>query len=205
MLLLRPLIIVLKVLGVLLGLILIYFIVTGVQVWLTARHYDPTDAQAIVVMGAAQYNGTPSPDLQARLNEALTLYHQGYSSLIVLTGSKEPGDRYTEAEAGDAYLTGDHVPTSSLVEVGGDDTWQSLSKAAAVLKARGDTTVLIVTDGFHEDRSMAVASDLGLNPYPTPTQDSPIKGWGSVPYYMKEAVGVGLGRVIGFQNLHALG
>ena len=67
----------LKVVGLVVAGLLIYFAVTLVQVWLTSRHYDPRQAQAIVVMGAAQYDGVPSPDLRARLDEALLLYHQG--------------------------------------------------------------------------------------------------------------------------------
>lgn len=203
--LLRAVRLALKVFALIVAGVIVYFLVTLVQVWLTSRHYDPMHAQAMVVMGAAQYDGRPSPDLRARLEQALTLYRGGYSSLVVLTGSKEPGDRYTEAQAGAMFLTMHGVPSAAVLEVGGDDTWKNLSQAASVLKRRGDTTVLIVTDGFHEDRSMAVASDLGLTPYPTPAQHSPITGWSAVPYYLKETVGVGLGRVIGFQNLHALG
>jgi uncharacterized SAM-binding protein YcdF (DUF218 family) len=176
-----------------------------VQVWLTSRHYDPRPAQAIVVMGAAQYDGVPSPDLRARLDEALLLYHQGYSHLVAVTGSKEKGDQFTEAEAGARYLQDEGVSPTDIVEAGGDDSWQNLSEVAPLLKARGVSTVLMVTDPFHEDRSMAIASDLGFTPYPTPTQTSPITGLATVPYFLKEALGVGLGRIIGFQNLHALG
>ena len=64
--------------------------------------------------------------------------------------------------------------------------------------------MLIVTDPFHEDRSMAIASSLGLTPYPTPTQSSPIRGWATVPYFAKETLGVGVGRIIGYQNLGPL-
>ena len=70
--------------------------------------------------------------------------------------------------------------------------------------ARDATTVLVTTDPFHEDRSMAIASSLGLTPSPTPTQTSPITGWSTVPYFLKEAVGVGLGRIIGFNHLEWL-
>jgi uncharacterized SAM-binding protein YcdF (DUF218 family) len=184
--------------------VLLYFVVTGVQVWLTGRHDDARSAQAMVVMGAAQYDGVPSPDLAARLNEALLLFHQGFTHTIVVTGYKEPGDQFTEAEAGGAYLRAHGVPASHIIEVGGSDSWQNLADAAPKLIARGDTTVLIVTDPFHEDRSMAIASCLGLKPFPTPTRTSPITGWASVPYYAKEAVGVGLGRIIGFDNLSRL-
>jgi uncharacterized SAM-binding protein YcdF (DUF218 family) len=183
----------------------VYFVVTLAQVWLTSRQYDPRPAQAIVVMGAAQYNGIPSPDLRARLDQALILFQEGYSHLVGLTGSKEKGDVYTESEAGAHYLEDHAVPSADIVEAGGDDSWRNLSELAPKLKARGVHTVLIVTDPFHEDRSMAIASALGFTPYPAPTQTSPITGMSTVPYFLKEALGVGLGRVIGFQNLHVLG
>ncbi len=203
--LLGPLRLVFKILLLLVLAVVVYFVVTLVQVWLTSRHYDPRPAQAIVVMGAAQYDGVPSPDLRARLNEALLLFHQGEAGVVAVTGSKERGDEFTEAEAGARYLETKGVPSTDIVEAGGDDTWQSLSDVAPMLKARGDTKILMVTDPFHEDRSMAIASQLGLTPYPTPTQTSPITGWATVPYFLKEAVGVSLGRVVGYQHLHALG
>jgi uncharacterized SAM-binding protein YcdF (DUF218 family) len=198
---LGPLRLVLKIVGAFLAVVLVYFVVTAVQVWLTSRDYDPQHASAMVVMGAAQYNGTPSPDLKARLDEALLLYHQGFAHTIVVTGYKEPGDHYTEAESGARYLESMGVPAADIVEVAGSDSWENLADAAPKLKAKGDTTVLIVTDPFHEDRSMAIASSLGLTPYPTPTKTSPITGWATLPYFAKETIGVGLGRIIGFHNL----
>lgn len=191
------------VLVVLLALV-VYYAVTLVQVWLTSRQYDPVPAQAIIVMGAAQYNGRPSPDLEARLNQALILFQQGYAHLIVCTGSKEPGDNYTEAESGKAYLESKGVPATDVLEAGGRTTWTNLSLAAQELKPPGDTDVLIVTDPFHEDRSMAIASTLGLTPHPTPTQTSPINGTAVVPYFLSEAAGVALGRIVGYQHLHSL-
>lgn len=205
MLLFGPLRLVLRLLALAITGVVVYFLVTLVQVWLTSRHYDPQASQAIVVMGSAQYNGTPSPDLEARLNEAWTLYTQKYAGLIVVTGSKEKGDVFTEAQAGANYLASKGVPPAAILQAGGDDSWRNLSDAAALLEPRGATTVLIVTDPFHEDRSMAIASRLGLTPHPTPTQDSPISGTATIPYFLKEAAGVALGRIVGFQRLHALG
>ena len=91
-----------------------------------------------------------------------------------------------------------------ILEAGGNDSWENLADAAPVLLARGDQTVLVVTDPFHEARSLAIASSVGLQPYPTPTQTSPIKGFSTVPYYAKETVGVALGRIIGFENLDSI-
>ena len=185
------------------GLVL-YYVVTLVQVWLTSRRYDPVSAQAIVVMGSAQYNGVPSPDLTARLDQALVLYQQGYAHLIVTTGSKAPGDTYTEAESGASYLESKGVPAADIVEVGGRTSWTNLALAAAQLHARGLSDVLVVTDPFHEDRSMAIATDVGLIPHPTPTQTSPISGSAAIPYFLKTAAGVALGRIVGYQHLHSI-
>ncbi|HTX62003.1 MAG TPA: YdcF family protein [Acidimicrobiales bacterium] len=195
----------LKIVLLLILAVVVYYAVTLVQVWLTSRRYDPVAAQAIVVMGAAQYNGVPSPDLRARLDEALLLWQKGYAHLIVCTGSKEPGDHYTEAEAGEAYLVSKHVPASDILEAGGRDSWTNLALAAAELRPRGDTDVLIVTDPFHEDRSMAIATDVGLTPHPTPTQTSPINGTAVIPYFLSTAAAVALGRIVGYKPLHGLG
>jgi len=184
--------------------IFLYFAVTLIQVWLTSRQYEPHPAGAIVVMGAAQYNCVPSPDLQARLDQALTLYHDGYSHLIMVTGNKQPGDKCTEAESGAMYLESKGVPASDILEAGGDNTYDNIADAAPALLRRGAGVVLVTTDPFHEDRSMAIASTLSLSPSPTPTQTSPIRGWSTVPYFLKEAVGVGLGRIIGFNHLEWL-
>jgi len=202
--LLAPVRLALRIAGLLAVALLVYFAVTLVQVWLTSREYAPHPIGAIVVMGAAQYNGVPSPDLRARLDEALTLFHNGYANLIVVTGSKEKGDVYTEAEAGARYLESKQVPADDIVLAGGNDSYQNIADAAVPLKARHATQVLIVTDPFHEYRSMAIASQLGLKPSPTPTQTSPIRGWSTVYYFLKEAVGVGLGRVIGYNHLEWL-
>jgi uncharacterized SAM-binding protein YcdF (DUF218 family) len=184
--------------------VVVYFGVTLVQVWLTGRHYDARPAQAIVVMGAAQYNGVPSPDLAARLNEADLLWRDHLAPLVVVTGYKQTGDAFTEAQASARYLEAAGIPPGDIVEVGGRDSWANLSLASAALLERGDRQVLVVTDRFHEDRSLAIATSVGLQAYPAPTRTSPIQGWSAVPYYLKEAVGVGLGRIIGFNHLSSV-
>lgn len=178
-----------------------YLAVTAVQVWLTSRHSDPHQAQAIVVMGAAQYNGVPSPDLQARLATADQLWSEGLAPVVVVTGSKEPGDAYTEAEAGATWLAAHGVPPGDIEQAGGRNSWENLTDAARQLLAAHRTEVLIVTDGFHEDRSMAIATDVGLHPSPVPAVDSPLRGMAVIPYFAKETVGVAVGRIIGYQRL----
>ena len=182
----------------------VYLAVTAVQVWRTGQRYEPRAAGAIVVMGAAQYDGVPSPDLRARLDQAALLWHQHYATSVMVTGSKEPGDLYTEAQASARYLVSVGIPASDILQAGGRNSWDNLAEAAPTLLARGEQTVLVVTDRFHEARSLAIASSVGLTPYPTPAQHSPIHGFGAVPYYAKETVGVAVGRVIGFDNLDHL-
>jgi uncharacterized SAM-binding protein YcdF (DUF218 family) len=196
-----PLRLAIRIVSLLLTALIVYFAVCVVQVWLTSRQYDPHPADVIMVMGAAQYNGVPSPDLAARLNEALKLFRKDDASLIIVTGGKEKGDVYTEAQASASYLHDQGVPLSDILQAGGNTTYQNVADAAPQLLARHAVTVLVTTDPFHEDRSMAISSSFGLTPSPTPTQTSPIKGWSTVPYFLKEAVGVGLGRIIGFNHL----
>jgi uncharacterized SAM-binding protein YcdF (DUF218 family) len=194
-----------KIVSFFLSVVVLYFGVSLVQVWLTGREHADINAQAIVVMGAAQYNGVPSPDLASRLTEAALLFKQHRAPLIVVTGSKERGDAYTEAQASARFLASLGVPATAIRQAGGDDSWNNLADAASILKPLGAKQVLIVTDPFHEDRSMAIASAVGLDPHSDPTTTSPIQGASSIPYYLKETVGVGLGRLIGFSRLHALG
>jgi len=189
---------------------LVYLGVTAYQVHQAAAMDQAAPAQAIVVMGAAQYDGTPSPDLAARLNHAYDLWHRRYSSLIVVLGGGQPGDVFTEAQAAQGYLESKGAPDSDVVAVGqGNDSWQSLSAAATVLGDRGDHRVILVSDPFHSDRIRAMAVRLGLDPLVSPTRTSPIKGTSQWPYYAKETLAVALGRILGYQRLsdmsHPLG
>jgi uncharacterized SAM-binding protein YcdF (DUF218 family) len=194
----------LRIVALVLAGIVLYFGITFVQVWLTSRQYDPHPAGAILVMGAAQDDCVPTLDLAARLDQALTLYHQGYAHLIMLTGSKQPGDKCTEAESGAMYLEARGVPSADILQAGGNDSYENIADASPTLVAHDARVVLVTTDPFHEDRSMAIASTLGLKPSPTPTQTSPIRGWSTLPYFAKETLGVGLGRIIGYNHLEWL-
>jgi len=182
--------------------VVIYVAANLVTVWWASTRHDSTRVQAIVVLGAAQYNGVPSPDLQARLAHALSLYQDGLAPIIVVTGGREPGDPYTEAEASANWLAARGVRQSVILrEVDGRDTWESLDARAAFLHDRGIKTVLLVSDPYHEERVKLIAQEVGLVPHLSSTTTSPIRGLAVVPYYAKETLEVSVGRVVGFRAL----
>jgi uncharacterized SAM-binding protein YcdF (DUF218 family) len=181
---------------------ILYVAFSFAQVLYAARLVQDRRVQAIVVLGAAQYNGVPSPDLASRLSHALVLWRRHLAPLIVVTGGKEPGDVYTEAEAGAMYLAARGVPQANIVRVvQGRDTWQSFTAVEAVLDDRHISRVLLVSDPFHDERIRLMAGDVGLTPSVSPTHTSPIRGVHVIPYYLKETAEVAVGRIIGFRRL----
>lgn len=180
---------------------LVYLAVTFVQVLQVSRRDEAREAQAIIVFGAAQYGGKPSPVLRARLDHVAALYKRGLAPVVMVTGGSQPGDDTTEASASATYLTGKGVPEEALLrETQGRTSWQSLAAAARILKARGLTRVLLVSDGFHALRVRVMAEELGLKAFTSPTRNSPIHGMAKLPYVAKETVAVAAGRILGFRR-----
>ncbi len=184
------------------GLIVGYFLVSLYQVWSTGSGDGARPVDAIVVMGAAQYDGDPSPVLAARLDHVVDLWAEDLAPLIVVTGGKQPEDRFTEAEASAAYLVERGVPAEAIVLEGdGLDTYESLQGVSDLLGARGLDEVLIVTDPYHSLRSRIIAEDVGLQAWTSPTPYSVVDGGESFQRHLQEAAGVALGRLIGFDDL----
>jgi len=180
----------------------VYYGVTLIQVYATGRSDQARAVDAIVVMGAAQYDGRPSPQLAARLDHVVTLYNDGLAPLVVVTGGKQPADRFTESEASRNYLVERGVPTDAiLMESEGRSTYESMEGVARLLAARGLSRVLVVTDPFHSLRSRMIAEDVGMRAYVSPTPTSVVSGAREVRRHFLEAAGVALGRVIGFDRL----
>jgi uncharacterized SAM-binding protein YcdF (DUF218 family) len=181
--------------------VFVYLAFTFVQVWWTSRHDDARPAQAIVVLGAAQFNGVPSSILKARLDHAYDLYERKLAPLIVVTGGKQPGDVYTEATSSADYLIGRGVPDEDILrEVSGTNSWESLAAASRFLKARNIKTVLMVSDAFHSYRIDAIAQELGLDPHPSPTRTSPITGFSVTRHLVRETAAVAVGRIVGYRR-----
>lgn len=144
------------------------------RVWHVARVDDRTAADAIVVLGAAQYNGIPTPVFQARLEHAASLYEQGVAPQIITVGGNQPGDLYTEAGSGRAYLTRLGVPPESILAVEtGTNTVGSLEAVAQTVWDQGGGSVVLVSDPTHSYRSRMMARDVGLDAWTSPTRHGP--------------------------------
>ena len=184
-----------------LAALVIYVGVTFVQVWDASNQRHHESAQAIIVLGAAQYDGTPSPVLRARLEHAVELYGDGVAKTIVVTGGKRPGDRFTEAAASFTYLRQAGVPEERILrEEQGANTWEQLAAATRVLRARGMTSAVLVSDDYHAYRLDRIAHEIGLNAQVSPV-DPHLSLGGEVKAMTKETVAVAVGRVIGFRRL----
>jgi uncharacterized SAM-binding protein YcdF (DUF218 family) len=134
-------------------------------VWEQSRDDEVRSSDAIVVLGAAQYDGAPSPVFRARLNHAAFLFETDVSNLIIVTGGKQPGDRFTESEAGANYLLGEKGIASEqiLTESEGTTTLESLRGVARIADQEGIDSVLLVSDPLHSRRIKTMALDLGFD------------------------------------------
>ncbi|MDA8372222.1 MAG: YdcF family protein [Nocardiopsaceae bacterium] len=143
-------------------------------VWWTARQDGRPPSDAIIVLGASQYNGTPSPIFEARLRHAAELYSDGVAPTVVTVGGNQPGDNFTEGVAGRDWLVDEGVPAESIVAIGeGSDTLQSIEAISGVFQENGWSTAVIVTDPWHSLRSRIMADDFGIDAATSPSRSGP--------------------------------
>lgn len=172
------------------------------QVWTAGRTHDTASVDAIVVMGAAQYDGRPTAQFKARLDHAFDLWSAGVAPIIVTTGGNQPGDRFTEGGSGAKYLNERGVDSSSLlIEESGSTTRRSLVGVAELLKLRGADNVVIVTEPFHALRSKLIAQDLGLVVSLSSTRTSPMGRADVIRHHVVEGVGITIAQFVGFSAL----
>jgi uncharacterized SAM-binding protein YcdF (DUF218 family) len=144
------------------------------RIWDTGNHDDRQPADAIVVLGAAQYDGRPSPVFEARLDHAVELYKAGLARYFVVTGGKAVGDRTTEAATARAFAMSRGVPASAILEEDrGRTTLESLDGVAALLRDHRLTSAVFVSDRTHMLRVLRIASDRGIAAFASPTTTSP--------------------------------
>ena len=157
------------------GLLLFGWIASLGAVLFWERHDQTRHASAIVVLGAAQYSGRPSPVLKARLDHAIELWHRGLAPTLIVTGGRGAGDTTSEAAVSQRYAQQHGVPGRAiLLETRGRTTSQSMDGVAELLGTHTRRDVLLVSDPFHMFRVMILARIHGLKPYASPTRTSPI-------------------------------
>ncbi len=203
--------------GLFVALVFLYLTANLLDVWVASRSSEKGGATTAIVLGAAQYNGEPSPVLRGRLDLAAELYGSSQVQLVVVTGGSQEGDVTTEAKASYDYLrVVAGIPDEDLkLEVQGTSTYESLAAVARFL--RNDTAssdaaldgagaemgdlrnVIVVTDPYHARRSELVAREVGLDANAVVTD-----GDASIGRLIREAGAVSIGRIIGFRRLERL-
>ena len=158
--------------------------------WVVAQSFreDATRTDAIVIMGAAQFDGDPSPVLRNRLDRAFALYRMGVAPEIVTVGGSQPGDRFTEATSGRLYLQGRGVPRDRITAVRtGTDTYNSAAAVARIARAHGWHTLTMVSDRMHVARATAMMASFGFAVHPAPAPSGP--GSARTPGYLVRETG----------------
>lgn len=192
-----------RLLGILVILLIAFPLWCTTRIWWTGTHAKVERSDAILVLGAAQFNGRPSAVLEARLRQALSVYQKHYSTRIVTVGAGAPGDRTTEAAAGRTWLIKAGVPANAITAVEqGRDTLESVIAAQRYFQKSGWKTVVIVTDAWHCLRSETMARDHGLKPTCSPATTGPATSTssGSVRYLVRET-----GAYLAYVTLGRLG
>lgn len=198
-----------QAIGVALLIALIYLGVTAGQVLYVASHdsaeqNDPV--QAIVVMGAAQWSGRPSPVYRTRLDQAFYLWQAGYAPVVVVTGGQGGEGEVTEAKVGYTYLREQGMADEDLLlEVQGRSTWQSLKASANFLAQRQITQVILVSDGWHLARAKTMAERLGMEVTTSAAATSALSQEKEMKAIIREIIALAVGRIIGFDRLDRLG
>jgi len=186
-----------RVVVIVVGLGALYVGVTFVQVLVASGVDDRNTADAIVVLGAAQYDGEPSPVLAGRLDHAERLWRAGVAPIIVTTGSNLPGDRFTEGYAGYEYLRFAGIPDDALLVItDGASTWEQLAATARQLRLRDLDSVTLVSDPYHALRLTQIADEVGLEASVSSTDGSL-----SIRQLARETAAVSLGRILGYRRV----
>jgi len=152
---------------------------------------EATQADVIIVLGATQWDGQPSPVLKARLDHAISLYNKRLAPSVILTGGVGKGEQLSEAEVSRNYVVKHSIPDSAiLMEQRGQTSLQSIRAAKQIMDERGMKSAILVSDPFHMLRILRMARDCGIQAYGSPTRTSPISKnkWAEFKYVVRECV-----------------
>jgi uncharacterized SAM-binding protein YcdF (DUF218 family) len=152
----------------------LFLVVTAVEIMHTAGLEEIHPADAIVVFGAAEYSGRPSPVLRARLDQALAVFHRGVAPVVITTGGAADDPTFSEGGVGRDYLMRHGVPERSLIaETQGHDTAESAKRVGVIMRANGLRSCVAVSDAYHVFRIRKLLEHEGIGPvYVAPRPDS---------------------------------
>ena len=169
----------LRVLIVVAAAVVLFLVTSAVRVVRTATLQEVHPADAIVVFGAAEYSGHPSPVLRARLDHALTLFHRGVAPVVITTGGAAQDPVFSEGGVGRDYLMRHGVPERSLIaETQGRDTAESANRVAVIMRANGLHSCVAVSDAYHVFRIRKLLEHENVGPvYVAPRPDSRPHTW----------------------------
>jgi uncharacterized SAM-binding protein YcdF (DUF218 family) len=173
-----------------------YLFVLSRQIERQSSIDEAQQADVIIVLGAAEYNGRPSPVLKARLDHAYELYTRKLAPLVLTTGGAGGDPRFTEGEVGRDYLIKRGIPSENLaVEGEGDSTMYTITAVSEIMRRMGLATAILVSDGYHIFRAKRILEHQGMRVYGSPRPHTPKGTWRESWLYMRQAVGYTLWRV----------
>jgi uncharacterized SAM-binding protein YcdF (DUF218 family) len=178
------------------GVLLFYLTRTADRIQRQSTIDEAQPADAIIILGAAEYRGKPSPVLEARLNHALYLYLKKMAPRIITTGGAGGDPVFTEGSVGRAYLTKRGVPPESIVVEGeGESTVQSVAAVGEIMRRMGLQSAIVVSDGYHIYRVKKMLESSGMRVYGSPRPSQPASGWKERWLYYRQASGYLLWKI----------
>ena len=179
-----------NIVAVAISLVLVYTAWISIEIERQSTRNEAQPADVILVLGAAEYRGSPSPVLKARLDHALELYHSRLAPRIMTTGGAGGDPVFTEGEVGRAYLSAQGVPSEAIVvESQGESTVASIALAGEIMRRMGLTSVIVVSDGYHIYRVKKMLEFRGLKVYGSPRREHPHDSLRERWNYLRQALG----------------
>lgn len=173
-----------------------YLVMLSKQIERQSAIDESQKADIIVVLGAAEYNGRPSPVLRARLDHAFDLYAKGLAQLILTTGGAGGDEQYTEGQVGRNYLVRRGIPSERIVVEGeGDTTVSTVLAVSEIMRRMGLTSAILVSDGYHIFRCKRILQNQGMRVYGSPRPNAPKGDWREQWLYFRQACGFLLWRI----------
>jgi len=186
----------LQLLAIAIAVALLWVIVIARNIRRQSTVDEAQPADVILVLGAAEYRGKPSPVLEARLNHALYLYRQGLAPRILTTGGRGGDPSFTEGEVARAYLSKHEIPSEAImVESEGKTTVQSIAGAAEIMRRMSLKSCIVVSDGYHIYRVKKILEADGMNVYGSPRPSAVRDDWPTQWTYFRQALAYGLWRI----------